>query len=256
MVSGAPQWLGTPLPPQVSGALQPPHLMMPPQPSATGPHSPLSQVFRQWSPSVVSMPVPPLVPGVICPPSSPPLPLPLPAVWPSSWLPGVVTCGAPEQAMATQEIRTHAALLKLRLEPTVALLLGRARTLAQRTLINRFDCNAGTVKSNFAIGGRGEHSSRSRAHRPAVIALLSNLALMPRLRKGSRVRVRKQAAVSRNRRCFSGSAARSCNRARSGRSLSRTPSSSEESDWPSSSGAADRGPRSPDEPRALRRSRV
>src|SRR4051812_13672459 len=125
---GSPQWLGTPLPPQVSGASQPPHLMMPPQPSATGPHSPLSQVFLQLSPTFVSMLPPPPLPLLAWLPPPPFALLLLPAVPLPSWSPGFTTSGAPEQATTSQEIRANAVLLKLRLEPTVALWFGLEQT--------------------------------------------------------------------------------------------------------------------------------
>src|SRR6188768_2859647 len=93
---------------------------MPPQPLATGPHSPLSQVFLQLLPSLVSMVWPPPLPVSTWSPPPDPVallaPL-LPAI--PNWSPGFTTSGAPEQAMASQEIRANAALLKLRLDPTV-----------------------------------------------------------------------------------------------------------------------------------------
>jgi hypothetical protein len=52
---------------------------MPPQPSATGPHSPLSQVFLQSSPPLVSIDRPPVLPVFNGSPSAP-LAAPLPAV--------------------------------------------------------------------------------------------------------------------------------------------------------------------------------
>src|SRR5689334_13939337 len=70
-----PQRLGSPPPPHVAGAVQPPQLMRSPQPSAMGPHSSSSQVVLQF-PSLE----PPS--GVMIGSSSWPVPL-SPAVPPS-----------------------------------------------------------------------------------------------------------------------------------------------------------------------------
>src|SRR4051794_37443025 len=51
-----PQRLGSPPPPQVSGAVQPPHSIKLPQPSATGPQSPGSQRVLQ-SPELLPPPL-------------------------------------------------------------------------------------------------------------------------------------------------------------------------------------------------------